>query len=96
MASALGGFYDAGESFFGAIGGNHPVGRFLIGAGLTVLVMEAIRPDFAYHANGGRRMWNYLSNAEFNAFSDDGGSGDTSIPFWLPPLAVGTVAATFI
>lgn len=92
----MAGLYDTAEQFFGAIGGNHPVGRFFIGVGMTILVMEAIKPDFAYYPGGQRRDWSFLSNEESNTFSEDGGASLTNVPFWLPPAVIGTIAATFV
>ncbi len=63
-----------------------PVAR--MGAGFVVgsLVMEAVRPSFAY-TNGARRPWAVTNPSE---------AGRTLFPWWVPGLITGVAFGVFI
>lgn len=93
----LGDIYDTAEGFFSAVGGKHPLGRLAIVGGATILVLEAFKPSFAYNPDGSRKLYGDGQNYSLGeGLTDDIQIGTTKVPFWVPPLILGGLAATFI
>lgn len=75
------------ESFFDSIGlmrGSYaPVGRAAVGGGLGALIMFAVRPSFAFNADGSPKPWG-------------SGKGGTSIPWFTLPIALAIFSGIFV
>jgi len=62
-----------------------PALRAGFGFGVGYVLMEAVRPGFAYDGNN-KRPWAYSSNTP----------EATAVPWWMPPAAIGVFLSVFI
>ncbi len=84
QAAAPSSLTDSFEQTFSALpGGNRAVVRGAYGFAIGYLIMEAMKPTFAYNPDGSKRPWVF--------FSKDEQPGATFIPWWSVPagLAIG-------
>jgi len=64
-----------------------PIKRFVFGAGVVFVIMEAFRPSLTHTAGGQHRPW---------AYSQGVSEQSSLIPWWGFPLAGGIVMGVFI
>jgi hypothetical protein len=75
------------QEYLESVGLRTPTSRFIVGAGMGVLLTEAIRPGFSHDAKGQHRPW---------AILDPGAKDGTQVPWFLPPVISGTVLALLL
>lgn len=80
-------FIEGTQQYLADVGLNTPASRFVVGAGVGVLLTEAIRPSFSHDAKGGHRPWSVLDPTNQNA---------TQLPWFLPPAIVGASMALLL
>lgn len=74
-------------SAFGMVGGNTPGRRFAGVMAASSAAEYAVKPSYAYDANGNMRP---------NAWLDSTSPNGTYVPAFLIPIILGTLSATFI
>lgn len=82
--------YDKVEGVLPMEGALAPVFRAAIGAGLGWLLIEAIRPSFAYNPDGSKRPWNVLPEMY------ESRGTPTAAPWVVGPLAGAVLLAGFV
>jgi hypothetical protein len=83
--------YDTLEGFLPMEGSMAPLYRAAIGAGVGWVVMEAVRPQFAYNSvDGSKRPWVVLPELY------EGRGAPTYLPFFVGPLAGMIALAGFV
>jgi hypothetical protein len=78
------------DSFGLMRGSNAPIKRFVITAGLTGLVMWAVKPTWAFQAEE-PRPWSFMVGPNARE-----GPQPTATPWWVVPVGVGMVFSFLI
>ncbi len=82
------------EKIFDAVGlgrGTYaPAGRMIVGGAAGWAVMELVKPDFAYTADGSARPWSFSQGGADNP------ELATAVPWWVGPAAGAFICGTFI
>lgn len=78
------------DSFGLMQGGNAPLKRFIVVAGLTGLVIWSVRPSFAFQG-GEPRPWSMMVGPNVRE-----GAQPTPTPWWVPSLLAGVTFSFLI
>ena len=75
------------EMPFDVLGLNTPGMRFIACSSLALAAVTTLKPSFAYLGNGEPRPFKLFNQTNRDA---------TWVPWWLPAILFGSVAATFV
>lgn len=93
--------FSSAENFFDSMGmmrGNTAaIKRGVFGAAVGYVAMQAVRPSFAYYADGTPRPWSISQTAaDLDADPSADGQHGTALPWWTGPAAGAFVCSVLI